>query len=87
MQHVVGGAGIGGQFQHDELARAQVRRDRAGAVFLTKERSGSRWRVSGVGTQMMITSQAARSRKIGGGAEAPRSPPGRARPLAVTASM
>ena len=33
------------------------------AVFLMKERSGSRCRVSGVGTQMMMTSQAASSAK------------------------
>ena len=31
------------------------------AVFVTKDRSGSRLRVSGVGTQMTITSQCASS--------------------------
>ena len=32
-------------------------------VRVTKERSGSRWRVSGVGTQITITSQPARPAK------------------------
>ena len=58
LHDVVGGAGIGRQFQHDSWPRRRCLAI-GRLVLLTKERSGSRCLVSGVGTQMMMTSQSA----------------------------
>ena len=67
----VGGAGIGGRFQHDELARAQML-----AIGLRGRLDEGRGpargvAVSGVGTQMMMTSQSASSAKSAVAAKRP----------------
>ena len=55
-QQVLGGAGVGGAFQDDQLAGPQVRRAASRPVLTMYDRSGSRASASGVGTQMMMAS-------------------------------